>query len=178
LAAEAEFEIQGPYFAPPHRDEFFRIITERYNAARAEAARVAGIKGIDMKVEYFKPVHFGWSATGYKLPTGDTTKTLKANMGWFPAGLINWDSSFDYIKWYEGNKTSYIGDWFVFPVYYFQEKQGAYKGNLKHYEFRGDETFTITIHSTTTPTPSTVDAWLIAFIVLPKTEAETRITTA
>jgi len=177
MAAAAEFSVQGPYFAPLHRDEFFRIITERYNAARAEATRVAGLKGISMKVEYFKPVHFNFTG-GYQLPTGDTQKTLKTNAAFFPAGLLNLDSSFDYMKWYMGAKVEYIGDWFTLPVYYFEERQGAYKGNVKAYEFRGDETFTITIHSTTSPTPDYVNAWIIGFVVLPATEAETRITTA
>ena len=177
MAVTATFGIQGPYFAPTHRDEFYNIITERYNAARAEAARVAAKEQIAMKVEFFKPVHFGWGSE-YKLPTGDTQKTLKSNCAFFPAGVINWDTCFDYIKWYEGAKVRYIGDWYVFPVYYFREKQGAYKGNLKHYEFRGNETFTFTVHSCTSPTPSKVNAWLIAFVVLPATESETRITTA
>ena len=79
------------------------------------------------------------------------------------------------MKWWEGSKTVYIGDWFVLPVYYYEEKQGAYKGNLKHYEFRAGETFTINVHSTTSPTPSTVNAWLLAFAVLPRTKAETKI---
>ena len=173
---------QGPTFAPTHRDEFYEIIGRRYADAVAEASKIAAAKGIRMAVEQFKPVHFGsdWVTRGYKLPTGDTTKTLKSNVAFFPYGIMNWDTTFDYMKWYEGAKTDYIGDWFVLPVAYFEEKQGAYKGNLDHYNFRGDETFTFTVHSTTygTSPDHEVNAWILAFVVLPSTLKETRITTA
>jgi len=170
--------LQGPVFAPTHRDEFYEIIGTRYAAARAEAAKIAATKGIRMAVEPFKPVHFGW--TSYALPTGDTQKTLLTNCAWFPYGILNLDSSFDYIKWYEGAKTEYIGDWFTLPVYYYEEKQGAYKGNLDHYNFRGDETFTFTVHSITwgTTPDHEVNAWLLAFVALPATLKESKITTA
>jgi len=174
--------LQGPVFAPPHRAEFYEIVGTRYAAAREEAAAIANAKKIRMKVEFFKPVHFGtaWEARGYKLPVGDTTKTLLTNVALFPYGIINLTSDFDYMKWYEGNKVNYIGDWFVLPVYYYEEKQGAYKGNLEHYNFRGDETFTITVHSISygTSTGYEVNAWLLAFVALPATLAETKITTA
>jgi len=169
--------LQGPVFAPPHRDEFYSIIGERYRAARAEAAKIAAAKGIRMIIEFFKPSHFGW--TDYKLPVGDTTKTLKENVAFFPVGLAYMDDAgFDYIRWYDGKKTELIGDWFVKPVYYFREKQGVYKGNLRQYEWRGAETFTFTVHSTTTPTPSYVNAWLLAFVVLPKNLQDSMITTS
>ena len=63
-------------------------------------------------------------------------------------------------------------------VYYYREKQGAYKGNLDAYTWRGDETFTFTVHTTTTPTPSYVNAWLLAFVVLPKNLQDSTITTS
>ena len=77
------------------------------------------------------------------------------------------------MKWYEGAKTRYIGDWFVRPVYLFEEKEGVYAGNLEAYEFRGDETFTINCHSTTSST--TLQAWLLAWAVMPTTLEEVKI---
>jgi len=172
--------LQGPVFAPAHRDEFYEIVGKRYADARAEAAKIAASKGIRMAVEPFKPVHFNWTA--YRLPIGDTQKTLLTNCAWFPYGMLQLDEEFDYMKWYEGAKTEYIGDWFVLPVAYYQEKQGAYKGNLDHYNFRGDETFTFSVHHVTqgfTASPDTeVNAWLLAFVALPATLKESRITTA
>jgi hypothetical protein len=164
---------QGPVFAPPHRDEFYRIIAERYAVARAEADATGRAKRIKMRVEFLKPVHL--NLTSYVLPTGDSTFRLEDNCALFPYGIITWDSSFDYMKWWTGAKVTYIGDWFVLPVYYFQERQGAYKGNLSAYEFRANETFVFNVHSTTSPTPSTVNAWLLAFAVLPATMAESKI---
>ena len=173
---------QGPAFAPTHRDEFYDIIGRRYQDAVAEAAKIASGKGIRMAVEYFKPVHFGtaWVARGYKLPTGDTQKTLLSNCALFPYGILNLDTTFDYMAWYLGAKTDYIGDWFTLPIAYFEEKQGAWKGNLDHYNFRGDETFTFTVHSTTfgSSPDHEVNAWLLAFVVLPSTLKQSLITTA
>ena len=172
--------IQGPCFAPTHRDEFYQIVGERYNAARAEAARIGAKEQIHMRIEFFKPQHFQDTPstgdyTSYTLPTGDTEITLQSNCAFFPYGIMSWDAYFDYIKWYLGAKVDYIGDWFVLPVYRFEERQGAYKGNLKHYEFRAGETFTYTVHSLAkpgTPSPTEVDAWILAFMVLPRTKAE------
>lgn len=178
--------LQGPVFAPAHRDEFYAIIGRRYAECRAEAAKIAASKGIRMAVEPFKPVHFGWTA--YTLPIGDTEKTLKTNVAFFPYGILNIAESadgnavFDYMKWWEGPKTDYIGDWFVLPVYYYREQQGAYKGNLAHYNFRGDETFSFSIHHATqgfvASPDAEVNAWLLAFIALPATMKETIVTTA
>jgi hypothetical protein len=164
---------QGPVFAPPHRDEFYRIIAERYIAARTEADAIGRAKRIKMRVEFLKPVHL--NLTDYTLPVGDTEITMADDCALFPYGILNLDSSFDYMKWWTGAKVQYIGDWFVLPVYYFLEKQGAYKGNLSTYEFRAGETFTFNVHSTTSPTPAKVNAWLLAFAVLPATKAETKI---
>lgn len=177
-----EVSLQGPVFAPAHRDEFYQIVGERYNAARAEAAKIGAGKRIHMRIEFLKPKHFedaagAGSYATYQLPVGDTQITLEDNCAFFPYGILNNDDCFDYIKWYEGAKTVYIGDWFTHPVHFFTEKQGAYKGNLKHYEFRAGETFTFTVStcSTATPAPTEVDAWLLAYIVLPRTKAETTI---
>lgn len=174
--------LQGPVFAPAHRDEFYEIIGKRYSDARSEAAKIAATKGIRMAVEPFKPVHFGaaWVARGYRLPVGDTQKTLLSNCAWFPWGILNLDTNFDYMKWYEGAKTEFIGDWFTLPVNYYEERQGAYKGNLDHYNFRGDETFTFTVHSVAAGTSPgyEVNAWILAFVALPATLKESLITTA
>jgi len=174
--------LQGPVFAPTHRDEFYAILGKRYEDTRAEAAKIAAAKGIRMAVEFFKPVHFGpaWVARGYVLPTGDTQKTLLSNVALFPYGILNLDEHFDYMKWYEGAKTDYIGDWFTLPVRYYEERQGAYKGNVDHYNFRGDETFTFTVHHVTYGSESgyTVDAWLLAFVALPATLKESLVCTA
>ena len=175
--------LQGPVFSPAHRDEFYSIIGARYAETRAEAAKIAAARGIRMAVEPFKPIHFGtaWRDKGYVLPIGDVQKTLLSNVAFFPYGILNLDEDFDYMKWYEGAKTDYIGDWFVLPVYYYQEQQGAYKGNLAHYNFRGDETFTISVHHTTqgfTASPDEeVKAWLLAFIALPATLKESAVVT-
>lgn len=174
--------LQGPIFAPTHRAEFYAIVGERYAAARAEAALIGETKRIHMRVEFFKPKHFEDAAgaltyRSYVLPVGETEITLEDNCAWFPYGVINNDQYFDYIKWWEGAKVVYIGDWFTFPVYHYEEHQGAYKGNTKHYEFRAGETFTYNVHSskTTTPYQTEVNAWLLAFVVLPRTKAETKI---
>lgn len=177
MAVPANFEIQGPLFAPMHIEEYYKILTERYNAARLEAGALAGSGRVSMRVEFFKPTHFNWAAGVYRLPTGVTTKTLKPNTAFFPAGVINNDPCFDYMKWWEGAGTRYIGDWFTLPVYYFTERQGAYKGNLKRFEFRANETFRFQVNCTTTPLPDTVNAWMLAFCVMPQTEAEVQITT-
>lgn len=165
----------APYFYPKKFiDKYQAIIDRVYATARAEAARVAETKRIAMKVEFLKPVHL--NRTLYNLPgSADTTYTLKSNVGIFPFGIINEDPTFDYQKWYEGAKTRYIGDWFVRPIYLFEEKEGVYAGNLSEYEFRGDETFTINCHSTTGST--TILAWLLAFAIMPVTLEEVKIIT-
>ena len=177
--AVANFEIEGPVFIPNDKDEYYRIVAERYNAARGEAASLAAKKSIEMRVEFFKPVHFGWTIAPvlgrYMLPTGTTTVTLKENTAFFPAGLLNLDSCFDYMKWWEGAGTKYLSDWFTLPVFYYRDHQGAYKGNLKGYEFRGAETFRFQVHCTSSPDPGIVNAWIYAFIVLPATMSETTI---
>lgn len=178
--------LQGPCFAPTHRDEFYSIVGERYNAARAEAAALGEGKRIHMRIEFFKPIHFRHASVdgvspstayeSYNLPVGKTLITLEDNCAFFPYGIITWDAYFDYMKWWEGAEIKYIGDWFTLPIYRFEERQGCYKGNLLHYEFRSGETFTYEVHSLPkpgTPSPTEVDAWLLAFVVLPRTKAET-----
>lgn len=164
-----------PYFYPKKFiDKYQAIIDRTYASARAEAARIAAAKRIPMKVEFLKPVHL--DRTLYNLPgSADTKYTLKSNVAIFSFGIINEDPTFDYMKWWQGAKTKYIGDWFVRPIYLFEEKEGVYAGNLRAYEVRGDETFTIHCHSTTNST--TIQAWLLAFAVMPTTLEEVKIIT-
>lgn len=158
-----------PYFYPKHRDAYWTILEKAYADARAEAARVAASKRISMKVEFLKPVHL--NLTTYKLPgNADTEYTLKSNVGIFPFGILNNDPVFDYMKWYEGAKTRYIGDWFVRPIYFFEEREGAYAGRNDAYYFRGDQTFTFYAHGS-----ASLDAWLLAFAVMPVTLEEVKI---
>ena len=183
--------LQGPVFAPSHRDEFYNIIGKRYAEAMGEAAKIANSKGIRMTVEPFKPVHFGanYLARGYALPIGKSGPiSLLTNVAFFPYGILNiaededGNADFDYMKWYEGNETDFIGDWFVLPIYYYREQQGVYKGNLAHYNFRGDETFVFKVHSVDqgfTASPETeLAGWILAFVALPATLKESRVTTA
>lgn len=164
--------MEGPIFVPPHQAQFYEIFRAQYEKARAEASRIAASKGITMRVEMLKPVHL--NLTEYKLPVGDKTYTLKENRAIFPVGILNLDTSFDYMKWWKGAKVAFLAEWFTLPVAYFQEKQGAYKGNLDLVTFRGSETFTFSCHSTTEGA-TTVNAWLLAFVVLPAGEAESPI---
>jgi hypothetical protein len=165
----------APYFYPKKFiDKYEAIIDKAYAAARAEAARIASTKRISTKIEFLKPVHL--DRTLYNLPgSTDTLYTLKSNCAIFPFGIINEDPTFDYMKWYSGNKTKYIADWFVRPVYLFEEKEGVYAGNLDQYVFRGDESFTINCHSTIGST--TIEAWLLAFAVMPVTLEDVKIIT-
>jgi hypothetical protein len=156
-----------PYFVPERwHDEYDRIIKATYASAKMEAARVAAAANIAMKIEFLKPTHI--SRTLYNLPgSADSLYTLKHNVAIFPFGIINEDPTFDSMAWYSGNKTQYIGDWFVRPVYLFDEKQGAYAGNREAYAFRGDQSFLINCHSTTSST--TLLGWILAFAVMPVT---------
>jgi len=160
-------KLPAPYFYPKKFiDKYEAIIDRAYAAARKEAAVIAATKRISMKIEFLKPAHLSRSL--YNLAgSADTLFTLKSNVAIFPFGIINEDPTFDYIKWYSGNKTKYIADWFVRPVYLFEEKEGVYAGNLDQYVFRGDESFTINCHSTTSST--TIQAWILGFAVMPVT---------
>jgi hypothetical protein len=161
---------------------------ESYAAAKAEALRVYSLRGIQTKVELLRPVHFNIGSTATS--TGGTsvttapwvlpgsaafTKTLKSNVALFPWGVINNDPTWWAIKWYQGNQVQYISDWYVRPVYFFEEQQGAYRGTLEAYNFRGDQTFSIYNESSTGST--VIQGWLLAWVVIPTTTDETAITT-
>lgn len=164
-----------PYFYPKRFEEQYKgIVFKAYAMAKAEAVRIAKNKGISTKIEFLKPVHLDRS--NYNLAgSADTEFTLKSNVAVFPFGLLNEDPTFDYMKWWEGAKTRYIGDWFTRPVYLFEEKEGVYAGNLNAYAFRGDETFTINCHSTSSSV--LIEAWLLAWAVMPVTLEEVKLTT-
>lgn len=165
--------MSAPYFYPKKFEEQYKaIVFKAYAAAKAEAVKIRNTKGLGMKLEFLKPVHL--NRTLYNLPgSADTEYTLKTNVAIFPFGFLNEDPTFDYMKWWKGAKTRYIGDWFVRPIYLFEEKEGVYAGNLDQYVFRGDETFTINLHSTTSST--TILAWLLAWAVMPETLEEVKI---
>jgi hypothetical protein len=160
-------------FVPQHQDEFWSLVKELEKAALEYASILKAKTTIAIRVERLKPVHL--DLTDYKFPVGEKTYTLKSNVGIFFGGFFSNDTSFDYIKWWNGAKTVYIGDWFTREIAYFQEKLGMWRGNLGKYQWKGDETFTVNAHSTTSPTPTTVDAWPVAYAVLPETLAETKI---
>ena len=163
----------APFFYPKKFiDRYQAIIDKSYAMARQEATRIAATKRIAMKIEFLKPVHL--NRTLYNLPgSTDTLYTLKSNVAIFSFGIMNEDPTFDYIKWYKGNKTQYIADWFVRPVYLFEEKEGVYAGNLDPYVFRGDESFTINCHSTTSS--ALMQAWILGFAVMPVSLEDVKI---
>ena len=165
------------------------ILNTSYQAAKAEALRIYNLRGIQTVIELLRPVHLNLGSTAttvggtttttapWVLPgTAAFTKTLKSNVAFFPWGVINNDPTWWSIKWYEGNQTKYIGDWYTRPVYFFEEQQGAWGGQLEPYNFRGDQTFSIVNLSSTNS--AVIQGWLLAWAVLPVTTDETNITTS
>jgi len=158
-------------------DEFFQSLysftrkfaPDAYQAAVAEAARIAKEKNIRMTVEGFKPVHFGWSE--YKLPVGETYIHLKENTAFYPVGIFSNDPDFDSMSWWSGAKTEYLYDWFTKWVYQTKEKQGIMTPQPV---FKGGESFTFSVHSEVPK--AKVDAWILGYVVLPETMKETKIT--
>ena len=138
-----------------------------YEDAVAEAARIAEAKGIRMVVEGLKPVHLGWTA--YRLPVGDTFVSLKDNVRVYFTGVFSNDADFDSVKWYEGARVTYLYDWFTKFVYRKEEKQAVM---FPQPVFKGAFSFTVTSEVV----KPYVDAWLLAFVVLPATMKEMRIT--
>lgn len=167
------------YFVSSIKEEYDRIIDEAYAMAKQEAIRIYTQKQIQTKIELLRPVHLNYSTTGatiFTLPgTANSDYTLKSNTGLFPWGIINQDPTWFALKWYEGAGTKYIGDWYVRPVYFFEEMQGAYGGQLEPYAFRGDQSFRFYCLSSTGST--VIQGWLLAFAVMPTTLEETKIIT-
>jgi hypothetical protein len=171
--------LKQPFFVSSvNLPDYNWIIDESYAAAKAEANRVFTVKGIQTKIELLRPVHLAYATSGatfFTLPgSGIVTYTLKSNTGFFPWGVINNDPTWFVCKWYQGAGTNYIADWFVRPVYFFEEQQGAYGGLLEAYNFRGDQTFSFNNVSNTGST--VIQGWILAFVVMPTTLEETKIT--
>lgn len=165
-------EVGAPYFYPKRRDDYWAVMEAAYARAKQEAQRILASKRIETKIELLKPVHLNRSL--YNLPgSTNTDYTLKSNVALFPWGVLNTDPTWTALKWYEGAGTKYIADWFVRPVYFFEEKEGAYAGNLDAYAFRGDESFRINCVSTTSSV--LIEGWLLAFAVMPVTLEEVKI---
>ena len=164
----------APYFYPKRRDDYWAVMEKAYAMARQEAARIFAARRIRTKIELLKPVHL--NRTLYDLPgTTATDYTLKSNTAIFPWGIMNTDPIFSALKWWEGAGTKYIGDWFTRPIYFFEEKEGAYAGNLEAYAFRGDESFRIQGVSKLASTVALFEGWLLAFAVMPVTLEEVKI---
>lgn len=136
-----------------------------YEDAMAEAARIAEAKGIRMVVEGLKPVHLGW--TRYRLPVGTTVVNLRESVRMYFTGVFSNDADFDSVKWYEG--PTYLYDWFTKFVYRKEEKQAVM---FPQPVFKTTFSFTVTSEVA----KSHVDAWLLAFVVLPATMKEMRVT--
>ncbi len=137
-----------------------------YAEAEAEANRIEAEARIPMTVESLKPVHFGWGQYGV-MPRGDFMCSLKKNTAFYPVGVWSVDPNFDAIKWYRGAKTEYLCDWMTAFVHLLEEKQQVM---FPQPTFKGMETFTMTIVA-----PAAVQAWLIAYVVLPETMLEQSI---
>lgn len=139
----------------------------RYEDALAEAERIQKQTGVEMTVEAFLPVHFGWAS--YMLPVGDTIISLKEKCSFYPIGVWSNDPDFVSVEWWEGAKTSYLATWPTKFVYYKKEKEAVMSPQPIF-----KETFAFTIESSTAK--AYVDAWIIAWVVLPTTMREMKIT--
>ena len=176
-----------PFFASSITYDYPTILDEAYLAAKTEALRIYQLRGIQTVVELLRPIHLNIGPTGtstgasttsapWVLP-GNTafTKTLKSNVALFPWGVINNDPTWWSMKWYQGNQVQYISDWYVRPVYFFEEQIGAYRGTMEAYNFRGDQTFCF--YNLSSTGSAVIQGWLLAWAVLPVTTDETPITT-
>lgn len=164
------------YFIPKHQPRFYEILENVKNNAVAHAKTLATEKKIRYVVERLKPAHLG--ITEYKIPANaDKSYRVNSNAAIFLAGIFSSDNTFDYIRWWEGKKSKVLGEWFTLDISYLLEKEGIYSGNLKYYQFFGDSSFTFYAHSTDA-TKTAVDAWFIAFTVVPETERDNPVVTA
>ena len=139
-----------------------------YQDALAEAARIEKETGVPMTVESFKPSHFGW--TEYKLPVGATFKSLKDKVRFYPVGIFSTDENFEALKWWRGNKVEYLFDWPVFWVPLKKEKQAVMTPQPV---FKTSFTFEVVAAP---GAAAKVEAWIIAYIVLPETMREMKVT--
>jgi len=140
---------------------------DRYQEALAEAKKIEEETGVPMIVEAFKPVHFGWST--YKLPVGSTFISLKDKVRFYPVGIFSTDKNFTTLKWWEGAKTNYIADW---PVYYVPDLLEKQATMTPQPIFKTSFTFEVV----STGAAPDVDAWIIGWVVLPRTMREMKVT--
>ncbi len=134
----------------------------RYEDAIAEAAKIEEEQRIRMSVVGFQPVHFGWPT--YEMPVGEHCVTLKSNVVFYPVGMFSTDVDFVSMKWYEGCFIRYLSDWFTKFVALKEEKTAAmYPQPI----FK--DTFSFEIVSEADPVKPHVNAWLSAWVVLPRT---------
>lgn len=138
-----------------------------YAAAVAEAARLEKELGIPMVVEALKPVHFGWGT--YKLPVGDTYINLRSNVRFYPVGIFSTDEDFTELAWWRGGKVEYMATWPVYYVHLMKEKSATMTPQP-----RFAESFTMSVTSKTAK--ANVNAWIIGYVVLPRSMRESRIT--
>ena len=136
-----------------------------------EAKQAGERQKLKMRVEILKPIHIG--LTSYNHGTGIKSYTPQQNCAIFIAGIRNYDTGFDYQKWYKGQE--YIGDWLVRYVNKYQEQMAAYAGNMDRYVFRSGEVMKVESHSTADPVPDEVDGWIVAFAVLPESLVDSKI---
>ncbi len=148
--------------------EFMRRFSpDRYQDALAEAKRIEEAEGIPMIVEGLKPAHFGW--TDYVLPVGIHSMSLKDNVRFYPVGIFSTDTDFTTLKWWRGAMIGYIADWPVFYVPQTREKQATMTPQPV---FKTSFTFEVV----STGADPKVDAWILGYIVLPKTMREMKVT--
>jgi len=143
-----------------------RLAPARYEDAVAEAQKIEKRTGVRMTVEALKPVHFGFS--DYTLPVGDTVISLKNNVVFYPVGLFSTDLDFSDLVWYSGAKIQYIGTWPAYLVPLTKERSMDMRPQPI---FR--TTFTFRVNSKVVK--SRVDAWIIGYVVLPRTLIESKI---
>lgn len=144
-----------------------RLSPGGYADAVAEAARLEKELGIPMVVEALKPVHFGWGT--YKLPVGDTYINLRSNVRFYPVGIFSTDEDFTELGWWRGATVEYMATWPVYYVHLTKEKSATMTPQP-----RFAESFTMSVTSKTAK--AKVNAWIIGYVVLPRSMRESRVT--
>jgi len=95
--------------------------------------------------------------------------SLKNNVVFYPVGLFSTDLDFSDLVWYSGAKIQYIGTWPAYLVALTKDKSMDMRPQPI---FR--TAFTFRVNSKVVK-PS-VDAWIIGYVVLPRTQTEGKIT--